>query len=120
MSHRTMTVRLERIAACRLDLFENGIDISCQTAVELGAFVEQELEYFQLMLGDDSTPGQVLSLIRRDLAKVAVANRRAPGKGAWDSKSSRAMAGARPGTGRGSNGRDPERAGARRRVCLAH
>lgn len=63
--------RLGKISACRSDLLANDIDVTALDATQVAGLVGAHLEYFQMMLGDDSTPGQILSLIRHELADNA-------------------------------------------------
>lgn len=61
-SHDT---RQERIRACVEDLMANGIDLLHANEHEIRAVVRENLDYFQLMIGDESRPGQVVSMIRQ-------------------------------------------------------
>jgi hypothetical protein len=63
--------RVGCIAECRLDLLANGIDVAGMTPAQHAVLVGKHLEYFQLMLRDDSTPTQLLALIRRDSSIAA-------------------------------------------------
>jgi hypothetical protein len=66
----THRVRVDRISACVTDLSDNGIRVDGATDRQLKQVVREHLEYFQLMLGYDSDPGEVLNLLKnrgRDL-----------------------------------------------------
>ena len=55
--------RLHRIGACISDLSRNGIhllDVNVGTRFKL---VQQHLDYFQLMLGYDTDPDEILQLV---------------------------------------------------------
>jgi hypothetical protein len=54
--------RITRIQACRADLLTSGVDLADGRA---GVFVRAHLDYFQLMLGDESTADEVVALIAR-------------------------------------------------------
>jgi hypothetical protein len=69
---------LRLIRACRLDLFSNAIDVTAMTGPQLVGLVREHIEYFQLMLGDESTPAQIVSLIRRDVSGVVAYGRPSP------------------------------------------
>lgn len=60
----TLESRRSRIETCISDLSENGINVRQSDARRLGAFVRENLDYFQLMLGYDIDPAEVLKLIR--------------------------------------------------------
>ena len=47
--------RLARIRACRLDLLTEGMNLRAPDGAGLLDLVTQYLEYFQAMLGDDSS-----------------------------------------------------------------
>lgn len=64
MSKNLSVNRLDRMTTCRLELLEAGVDLS--TIGRRAHLVTEHLEYFQMMLGDESTARQVLSLMRRD------------------------------------------------------
>jgi hypothetical protein len=51
------------MTACRGDLLKSGIDLAGLAGAALTAFVRQHLEYFQSMLGDDSSASQVVALV---------------------------------------------------------
>lgn len=73
--------RLGVIAACRIDLMSNAIDVAGMTVPQRVELVREHLEYFQLMLADDSTPAQILSLIRRETGARARRGPRLTGRG---------------------------------------
>lgn len=50
---------------CDADLARNGIDLLGAGDRETGVLVRRHLDYFQLMLGYDAGPREVLSLVRR-------------------------------------------------------
>ncbi|HEY2587226.1 MAG TPA: hypothetical protein VGI81_15880 [Tepidisphaeraceae bacterium] len=56
--------RRSRIDCCISDLSENGINVITTDDRHLGAFVREHLDYFQMMLGYDSDPNEVLELIK--------------------------------------------------------
>jgi hypothetical protein len=56
--------RRSRIETCISDLSDNGINVMAADDRHLGAFVRENIDYFQLMLGYDSDPGEVLRLIK--------------------------------------------------------
>lgn len=68
--------RLRLIKACRIDLLSNAVDVTAMSRPQLDGLVGEHLEYFQLMLHDESTSAQVLSLIRRDISGAARGGRR--------------------------------------------
>jgi hypothetical protein len=68
------TSRLMAIGRCRSDLLNDGLDLHTITRVRLRALVRTDLEYFQLMLGDESRPGQIIALIQRDAETNVAAN----------------------------------------------
>lgn len=51
------------------DLSENGINLMGSDERHLGAFVRENLDYFQLMLGYESDPKEVLQLIKDRAAR---------------------------------------------------
>jgi hypothetical protein len=59
--------RVARIRACRVDLLTSGIDLAAMGPTSLDAFVRAHLEYFQCMLGDDSSHRHVVALLRHEL-----------------------------------------------------
>jgi hypothetical protein len=73
--------RLARIRACRVDLLTHGFDLLAADGPALGEFVARHLEYFQAMLGDDSSRAQVVALIQRDRLESAADP---PGRGTPD------------------------------------
>jgi hypothetical protein len=60
----TSELRHARIDSCVSDLSENGINVSSADDRQLGRLVREHLEYFQLMLGYDSDPAEVLKLLK--------------------------------------------------------
>lgn len=58
-------VRLDRIRTCVSDLRDNGINLIGADDDRLAQVVRQHLEYFQLMLGDDSEADEVLELLKQ-------------------------------------------------------
>ena len=61
----TQQIRLDRIRTCVSDLDENGIHLTDADDRRLAQVVRDHLEYFQLMLGYDSDPGEVLDLLKQ-------------------------------------------------------
>ena len=61
----TMYDRKQRIDDCICDLSTNGIQIKGASDYQLTDVVRHHLDYFQLMLGYDVSPKQVLSMLRR-------------------------------------------------------
>jgi hypothetical protein len=61
--------RRSRMDTCISDLSENGINVMTLDDRHLGAFVRENVDYFQLMLGYDSDPGEVLQLIKDRAAR---------------------------------------------------
>jgi len=57
--------RQQRIDACIVDLSINGIQIKGATDFQLADVVQHHLDYFQCMLGYDSSPRQVLAMLKR-------------------------------------------------------
>lgn len=60
----THALRLDRISTCVSDLCANGIDLDRADDLRLGQLVREHIEYFQLMLGYDSDPTEVLELLK--------------------------------------------------------
>lgn len=60
----TREIRLDRIRACVSDLSQNGIDIEQADDRRLDRVVREHIDYFQLMLGYDTDPSEVLDLLR--------------------------------------------------------
>ena len=56
----------ERMESCISDLSENGINLIGADDHRLAQVVREHLEYFQLMLGYDSDPEEVLGLIKKN------------------------------------------------------
>ncbi|HEY8747871.1 MAG TPA: hypothetical protein VIM11_07845 [Tepidisphaeraceae bacterium] len=61
----TQQVCLERIQVCISDLSQNGIDVAAANARLRARLVNEHLEYFQLMLGYDSDPAEILELLKK-------------------------------------------------------
>ena len=61
----TQEVCLERIEFCISDLSDNGIDLIGADSRLRARLVREHLEYFQMMLGYDTDPAEVLSLLQR-------------------------------------------------------
>ena len=59
-----IAIRRDRIRACVCDLSDNGIDLEHADDRGLDRVVREHIDYFQLMLGYDSDPGEVLDLIK--------------------------------------------------------
>ena len=60
----THATRLDRIGTCVSDLHENGIDVEHADDRRLSQLVREHIEYFQLMLGYDSDPTEVMQLLK--------------------------------------------------------
>jgi hypothetical protein len=60
----THQTQLARLAACRRDLLDNGIDAGVMDHQQLRSLAAQHLDYFQMMLGCDATCSQVVRLFR--------------------------------------------------------
>ena len=56
---------LERMRRCQSDLAANGIDLARIGARAMRVLVQQHLDYFQLMLGYDAAPREVIALAQR-------------------------------------------------------
>jgi hypothetical protein len=65
----TQQVCLERIQFCISDLSQNGIDVAGADSRLRARLVREHLEYFQLMLGYDSDPAEILDLLKRQAAR---------------------------------------------------
>jgi len=61
----TQEICLERIQFCISDLSDNGIDLIGADSRLRARLVREHLEYFQMMLGYDSDPAEILSLLQR-------------------------------------------------------
>ena len=61
----TQEICLERIQFCISDLSQNGIDLSNVDSRGQARLVREHLDYFQMMLGYDSDPSEVLELLKR-------------------------------------------------------
>lgn len=60
----TAKLQRTRIATCIADLSDNGINLAAADERRLRQVVREHLEYFQLMLGFDSDPAEVLDLLK--------------------------------------------------------
>jgi len=54
-----------RACACRSDLLANGIDLAGAGHESLRRLVRLHLDYFQLMLGYDAAPAEIVALFER-------------------------------------------------------
>jgi len=61
----TQEICLERIQFCISDLSQNGIDVIGADSRKRARLVQEHLEYFQMMLGYDSDPSEILELLKR-------------------------------------------------------
>jgi len=61
----TQQTCLERIQSCISDLSENGINVVAADERKRARLVNEHLEYFQLMLGYDSDPAEILALLKQ-------------------------------------------------------
>ena len=61
----TTNDRKQRIDACICDLSAHGIELKGASDYQLADVVRDHLDYFQFMLGYDSSPKQVLAMLRR-------------------------------------------------------
>ena len=61
----TQEVCLERIQFCISDLSDNGIDVTHTDRRHQARLVREHLEYFQMMLGYDSDPAEILELLKK-------------------------------------------------------
>jgi hypothetical protein len=52
------------ILACVSDLRSNGIDLTHADEGRLRQVVREHIDYFQLMLGYDSDPGEIVELVK--------------------------------------------------------
>jgi hypothetical protein len=59
---------LSRLGACISDLSRNGIHLLDATDQKRFKLVTEHIDYFQLMLGYDSDPGEILELLRDRVA----------------------------------------------------
>lgn len=66
----TAKLQRTRIATCIADLSNNGIELSHADNKRLRQVVREHLEYFQLMLGYDSDPAEVLQLLKSRQTRV--------------------------------------------------
>ena len=57
-------LQLDRVRACVADLADNGIDLFDADDEEIREVVYDNLDYFQLMLGSDAEPDELISLLR--------------------------------------------------------
>ena len=56
---------LKRMGRCESDLARNGIDLAGSGERAVGRLVRRHLDYFQLMLGYDAGPREVIALAKR-------------------------------------------------------
>ena len=56
--------QLARLAACRSDLLDNGIDLARADLRTLSQLVRRHLDYLQLMLGWDAGLREILTLVK--------------------------------------------------------
>ena len=62
----TAAVRiLRRMRLCQRDLKRNGIDLAATDGRAMRLFVRRHLDYFQLMLGYDAGPREIVALAER-------------------------------------------------------
>ena len=62
----TAAVRiLRRMRLCERDLKSNGIDLAATDGRAMRLLVRRHLDYFQLMLGYDAAPREVIALVNR-------------------------------------------------------
>ena len=52
------------ILTCVSDLRSNGIDLTNADDGRLGQVVREHIDYFQLMLGYDSDPAEIIELVK--------------------------------------------------------
>ena len=64
-----------RACACRSDLRASGIDPDRGGRRGLYALVRRHLDYFQLMLGYDASPAEIVALFERTRASLPQARR---------------------------------------------
>jgi hypothetical protein len=60
-----MRMRLARMGACRWDLVANGIDVARTDVPRLRRLAFTHRDYFQLMLGYDAGPAEIVTLLKR-------------------------------------------------------
>jgi len=60
----TQRVRLDRINSCISDLRHNGISLTDADDRKLNELVQTHVDYFQLMLGYDSDPEEIIKLLK--------------------------------------------------------
>ena len=56
---------LKRMGRCESDLARNGIDLAGSGERAIAMLVRRHLDYFQLMLGYDAGPREVVALAKR-------------------------------------------------------
>jgi hypothetical protein len=61
----TVAIAEARACACRSDLLANGIDLARAGHESLCRLVRLHLDYFQLMLGYDAAPAEIVALFER-------------------------------------------------------
>jgi hypothetical protein len=57
--------RLQRIKRCASDLAGHGIRLKSAGRREIGQLIRRHLDYFQLMLGYDAAPMEIIALVER-------------------------------------------------------
>ena len=62
--------------ACRSDLLANDIALDEADHQGLGELSRRHLDYFQLMLGYDAAPGELVSLAKRIRRRAATLSKR--------------------------------------------
>jgi hypothetical protein len=60
----TQESRLDRINVCISDLSTNGIHVRGADDQSLNRLVQTHVDYFQLMLGYDSDPEEIIALLK--------------------------------------------------------
>ena len=56
---------LQRMGRCEADLAANGIELTSARGGAMRLLVRQHLDYFQLMLGYDAGPREIMALAKR-------------------------------------------------------
>ena len=64
--------RVARLAACRSDLLDNGIDLDRRDPRERVAFVRRNLDYFRCVLGYEADLREVMAMIERHPGPSAI------------------------------------------------
>jgi hypothetical protein len=68
-------IQLTRLAACRADLLDNGIDLACADLRALWRLVTRHLDYLQLMLGWEAGPREIVGLVGSLYGRVGARSR---------------------------------------------